>query len=235
MHPLPAPRFPLFDLVCLGERRKQPLSLGDLGHFRRRRKALERGSEDGVGVSGAAGRLAELGEPKRRAQFEAARPLLTRDGDGGLEGFFCQRRLGGIAFGQQFAADAMQFGLESAMACAVGGYQRFVEDGECAVDIAGAGFRLGKSNLDEPVEDQDVLLTQQFDATTHRLEPGVERVASVNFRQALVKNPPHSKERQIMLMREPGEFDGVWRGAREIAPHVFAHSHIALPSAREAT
>src|SRR6516162_6243202 len=53
----------------------QRLRLGDLGHFRRCRKAFERGREDGVGFSGAAGRLAELGERERREQLEASRAL----------------------------------------------------------------------------------------------------------------------------------------------------------------
>ena len=43
-----------------------------------------------MGFGGAAGRLVELGERQRRAQFEAARALLFCDGDGGPEGFFAQ-------------------------------------------------------------------------------------------------------------------------------------------------
>ncbi len=39
---------------------QQRLSLGDLGHFRRRRKAFERRRENRVGVSGACSRLVEL-------------------------------------------------------------------------------------------------------------------------------------------------------------------------------
>jgi hypothetical protein len=41
-----------------------------------------------MGVHGATGQLVELGEPKRREQAEAARALLARDRDGGLERFF---------------------------------------------------------------------------------------------------------------------------------------------------
>ena len=86
-----------FHIVTLGERREQRLRLGDLRHFRRRRKAFERGREDGMGFGGAAGRLIELGERKRRAQFEAARALLLRDRDGGQESFFRRRGVGGVA------------------------------------------------------------------------------------------------------------------------------------------
>jgi hypothetical protein len=39
----------------LRQSREKRLSLGDLGHFGRRREAFERGGEDGVGVGGAAG------------------------------------------------------------------------------------------------------------------------------------------------------------------------------------
>ena len=53
----------------------QRLRLSDLGHFGRRRKAFERGREDGVGVGGAGGRLVEFGQRQRGAQFEAARRL----------------------------------------------------------------------------------------------------------------------------------------------------------------
>jgi hypothetical protein len=136
--------------------RKKLLRFRDLRHFRRRRKAFHRRREDGVGVGGAGGRLIELGERKRRAQFEAARPLTLSDGDGGPQGFFGGRHARGIALEQHIAADAMQLCVECAMANAFGRHQRFVEDGEGAVDVAGLGFGFGKRNLDEPVVDQRV-------------------------------------------------------------------------------
>ena len=80
------------------------------------RPLFERRREDGVGVGGAAGRLVELGERERRAQFEAARALLLRDGDGGQEGFFRGRGVGGVALQQDFAARPMQFRFERAIA-----------------------------------------------------------------------------------------------------------------------
>ena len=55
------------DLVGRRERSQQRLRLGDLGHFRRRRKAFERRREDGVGFGGAGGRLVEFGEAAPRA------------------------------------------------------------------------------------------------------------------------------------------------------------------------
>ena len=41
------------DRLARRERRQQRLRFGDLGHFRRRRKAFERGREDGVGIQAA--------------------------------------------------------------------------------------------------------------------------------------------------------------------------------------
>ena len=64
-----------FDLVGRRERGQQRLRLGDLGHFRRRREAFERGRENAVRLDRAAGRLIELGELQRRLQAESARAL----------------------------------------------------------------------------------------------------------------------------------------------------------------
>ena len=115
-----------------------------------------------MGVGGAGGRLVELGQRQRRAQFEAARALLLRDRDGGQEGFFRRRGVGGIALEQDFAARPMQFRFECAMAQAVAGRQRFVEDGDGAVGIARPGFGLGQRDLQETVENQNVLFAQQL-------------------------------------------------------------------------
>jgi hypothetical protein len=120
------------------------LCLGDLRHLRRRREAFERRGEDGVRFGGPGRRLAELGERERGAQAEAARPLLARDGDGGLEGFLSRRGVGGTAPEQHFAANAVKLGFEGAMTSPFGRRQRVVEDGDSAVDIVGASFRFGE-------------------------------------------------------------------------------------------
>ena len=52
--------------------------------------------------------MVELGERKRREQAEAARALLLRDGDGGLESFLGRRRVSRVALQQDFAAQAME-------------------------------------------------------------------------------------------------------------------------------
>ena len=73
------------DLVGLRQRREQRLRLCDLRHFRRWRKAFERGRKNSVGIDGVAGGLIEFGERQRRTEAEAARPLLTRDRDSSLK------------------------------------------------------------------------------------------------------------------------------------------------------
>ena len=73
--------------------------------------------------------------------------LLLRDGDGGQEGVFRGRGVGGVALEQDFAARPMQFRFERAMASAVGRRQRFVEDRNGAVGIARPGFGLGQRDL----------------------------------------------------------------------------------------
>ena len=171
---------------------EQRLRLRDLRHLRRRRKAFERRREDRVGVGGAVGRLIELGERKRGAQFEAARALLLRDGDGGQEGFFRRRGVGGVALEQDLAARPMQFRFERAIAGAVARRQRFVEDRNGAVGIARPGLRLGQRDLEQSVEQQDVLFAQEIDAVTHVLEPGTWRAVR-SGRPTLEKHGKRSK------------------------------------------
>ena len=115
---------------------EQRLRLGDLGHLGRRRKAFERRREDGVGVGGAAGRLVKLGERQRREQCVPSGALSLRDGDGGLEGVFGWRRLGGIELEQEFAARSVDFAFECAVACALARRQCLLENGQRAFRIA---------------------------------------------------------------------------------------------------
>ena len=68
-----------------------------------------------MGVGGMAGRLVELGERERRAQTPAARALLFRNGEGGLERFLRRRGVGGIGLEQHSPADAMKLSFERPM------------------------------------------------------------------------------------------------------------------------
>jgi len=130
-----------------------------------------------VGVSGAGGRLVELGERKRRAQFEAARALPLRDGDSRLESFFGGRGIGGVALQQGFAAGPVELRFERAVAEAIGRRQRFVEDRNSAIAIARPRFGLGQRDLQEPVEIQEALLAQALGDAAHVAEPLVKRAA----------------------------------------------------------
>ena len=82
--------------------------------------------------------------------------------------------------------------------------------------------------MNEPVEDQYVLLAQQFDAATHVLEPAVG-CAALSARQALEKDPERSPNRKIVLTRESRGFGGIRCGAREVPPHQLEHGRAPFP------
>jgi hypothetical protein len=107
----------------------------------------------------------------------------------------------------------MQLRVERAITHPVGRRQRFAQDRNGAVDIPRTRFGFGKSNLNEPVEDPDVVLAQKLDAAVHVLKT-VARPAALSTHQALEKDLERSHEGQIMLMCEPGEFNCVQGGAR---------------------
>ena len=89
-----------------------------------------------MGFGEAACRLIEPGEREGRAQFEAARALLPRDGDGGQEGFFRRRGVGRVALQQRFASRPMQLCFKCATTGVVARRQRFVEDEDGAAGIS---------------------------------------------------------------------------------------------------
>ena len=87
--PAPLPR----ERGFAAERREQRLRLGDLGHFRRRRKAFERGREDAPRLDRAAGALPGASPARARPGVRTcARPGPPRCG--GLLGMQLQRRRG---------------------------------------------------------------------------------------------------------------------------------------------
>ena len=102
-----------------------------------------------MGFGGAGGRLVDLGERERGKQFEAARALLFRDGDGGLDASSAGAGLAGSRLSSDFAADAMQFGFECAMVPVRSTSPTpSIEDGDGAVDISGTGFGFGQHDLE---------------------------------------------------------------------------------------
>ena len=70
--------------------------------------------------------MIELRQRQRRAQLEAARFLLLRDGDGGEEGGFGGGGVGGVLFEEDFAANAVEFGVEPMLSGLARERQRFV-------------------------------------------------------------------------------------------------------------
>ncbi len=113
------------------------------------------------------------------------------------------------------------------MTGAFGRRQRFVENGEGAIGSARPRLGLGQGDLQEPVEHRNVLIAQELGAAAHLLESAARR-AALSPRQALEKDPVHPPEGQIMLTREPGEFDSVRRGPREVAAQEFEHGRVRL-------
>ncbi len=97
-----------------------------------------------MGVGVAAGRAGELGERERRAQLEAAGLLGLRDGDRGEEGVFRGGGVGGVVFEEDFAADAMDLGVEIAEAAAVGHRDRAVDQRQSGSEVAAFGFQRGE-------------------------------------------------------------------------------------------
>ena len=93
-----------------------------------------------MGVDRAAGGLVELGERQRGAQLEAAGLLLLRDGDGGEEGGFGGGGVGGVLFEEDFAADAMESGVEPMLSGLARQRQRFVDPGQGGFRASPLGF-----------------------------------------------------------------------------------------------
>ena len=68
-----------------------------------------------MGLDWTTARFIEPGERQRRAQFEAARPLLLRDRDCGQKRPFCGRGVGGVLLEQGLASRSMQFSFNKSM------------------------------------------------------------------------------------------------------------------------
>jgi hypothetical protein len=160
--------------------------------------------------------LVELGEPKGAAQPEAVRALTLSEGDGGVISVLCRRWIYGIALQQRFAANTMHFRFECTMSGPIARHERFVEQGDGAVDIARAGFRVGKDSLEEPIEDHDALLAQKVDAPAHLMEHADRRV-SFSRSRSVQEDPKRPPGRQIVLARKSAGFNGIQCSARGVA------------------
>ena len=105
-----------------------------------------------MGFGGAAGRLVELGERKRRAQFEAARALLFRDGDSGRKASSAGAGLAGSRFSRISPRSAMQFRLEGAIADSLDRQPALRRGSPTRGRVARPASASASSDLQEPVE-----------------------------------------------------------------------------------
>ena len=152
---------PIFFSQCIEQR----LRFRYLRKFRRRREALERGGEDGVGIGGAAGRLVELRQCERRLQAEATRALLLCDGDGGEECFLGRPRVCRISLEQDVAANAVEESVGPAFARLDSERERCVDPARGAFRVLSFGFELGEQTL----EDRDPLFVSLLGMCSDRL------------------------------------------------------------------
>jgi hypothetical protein len=97
-----------------------------------------------VGVGVASASAIKLGEGQRGAQLEAAGLLLLRDGDGGQE-----RGFGGVLFGEDFAANAMQPSVEPMFSGLARERQRFIDYGKGDFRASRLGFDFREQPLIE--------------------------------------------------------------------------------------
>ena len=147
---------------------QQCLGVPNLRKLRRRRKPFQRRPERGVGVGVAASRAIELGERQRGAQLEAAGLLLLRDGDGGEEGGFGGGGVGGVLFEEDFAADAMESGVEPMLAGLARERQRFVDLVTRAASTSPASASISASSPRQNGTRTVALLLAQYPASACR-------------------------------------------------------------------
>ena len=174
-------------------------------------KSLRARSKHGARVGGAAGRLIELGEGERGAEFEAARTLLLCDGKGGLECFLREGGIGGVALEQDFAARAMQIGFERAIVRALGSRQRFIEDSDGAAESPARASASASAIFNSPSNTR-TFCSRRRAAPWHMSwsPPAISPPRS--SRTTLQKHSERVKHGQIVLSREADEFECVGRG-----------------------
>ena len=114
-----------------------------------------------MSIGGTAGRLVELGERKRGAQFEAAGLLMSRDGDRGEERLFGETGVCGILLEKDFAAHAVEFRVEPALSAAFEILERMIEGGERGRRLAISRFRFRQSRPDQRQKRPDIVSLKQ--------------------------------------------------------------------------
>jgi hypothetical protein len=124
-------------------------------------------AKGGVGVRGAAGRVVELGEGKRREKFVAACALSLRDGDRGSICVFGGADVRGIAFEQNVAAKAMQEGEGCKVRGLIRADQRFIDACDRAVRPQRLEFQIREKPLKKCDEEPPALIDQDRQRLSH--------------------------------------------------------------------
>src|ERR1039457_1495208 len=109
----------------------------------------------------------DLSERQRGAQLEAPGPLLLRDGDCSKEGDFGSGRIGGVLLDEGFAANAVEVGVVPALTCTFGKRNPLFETFQGRFEVAALRFGVGEGAPQEAVENNDILLLKQLEATAH--------------------------------------------------------------------
>src|SRR5208282_2459548 len=127
---------------------KQRPRFGDLRHFGRRRKVLERGREDGMGVSGTSNRLVEFRKREGCEQLVTSCALRLRNHDRGLECFLGATGTRGAPRQQDFAAKSMEVGVGEMLPRLLRDRQSLVDQREGAVRIPAQVLKLCEQTVE---------------------------------------------------------------------------------------
>ena len=157
----------------------------------------------------AAGGLVELRERQCGAQFEAAGLLLLRDGDGGEEGGFGGGGVGGVLFEEDFAANAVESGVEPMLSGLARQRQRFIDPGQGGFRVSPLGFDFREQPLIER-QPQLVAFTGVFGQRLSKLGRAGVPTAELRARPDRLQRAKGQPEPKTVL---PTERDQGLRGA----------------------
>jgi hypothetical protein len=124
------------------------LRLSKVGELLRRREALDRRRQRGVGIGVAIGRAIKLRQRQRGAQFEAPRLLRLRDRDRGLQRLLGRRGIGRVALQQHRGADAVHLRFVPAVLSGLQLGERIVQAPEPGISLAGTRFGFGQGRFE---------------------------------------------------------------------------------------
>ena len=119
------------------------------GISRRRREALKRGGEDGLGLGEASARIEDFGKRQRREQSKASCALLLSNVASSAERLLRLRRIGRIASEQDFATYLVRWGIVATCLAALSDRDRRVDFENSLFLVFCRHFRVGKQTAEE--------------------------------------------------------------------------------------